>query len=64
MFKDHTGVNIYKVVIVENWKLPKKLACATTDNDSFIVAFYDQGVLQLSCFGHSLDLATYIAVGD
>lgn len=34
------------------------MACVTTDNGSnFIAAFSNQDILQLSCFGHSLDLA-------
>ena len=63
MFDDHTGVNLYEACnnILENWNLPlEKLACVTTDNGSnFIAAFSNQDVLQLSCFGHSLDLAIF-----
>ena len=58
LYKDHTGHNIADAIsdIFENWNLDmKKLVATTTDNGSNMIAAFN--VLDLSCFGHNLDLA-------
>ena len=59
--EDHTAENLVLVLqgVLESWDLPEnRLACATTDNGSNIVAaLRELNWSRLSCFGHNLHLA-------
>ena len=61
MYSDHTGKNVADTIyaILENWDLCKdKMVSATTDSGSNIVlVFRILHAVQISCFGHNLDLA-------
>ena len=61
MFADHTGENIADAIldIFDNWQLSKdKLVATTTDSGAnMVAAFNNLNLLQISCFGHNLDLA-------
>ena len=58
---NHTGDNVVASIkdIMTNWNLTaEQLVSTTTDNGSnFVAGFHNHRWVQLSCFGHCLDLA-------